>query len=183
MSSAQLYDTIGSTYAVTRRTEPRIAAQVWAALGDARTVLNVGAGTGSYEPPTVTSSQSSRRRSCVRSVHPTATIAPGIVVYRLHDRLFFANANYVKGRIREAVEGAPGPVRWVVFDAEAVSQMDATGVAALGETIDALKAEGTGFVVARLKDPMRRLFEDARLTDRIGKDPFYSTVRDAVSGA
>jgi SAM-dependent methyltransferase len=35
---------------VTRRTEPRIAARVWAALGDARTVLNVGAGTGSYEP-------------------------------------------------------------------------------------------------------------------------------------
>jgi SAM-dependent methyltransferase len=51
MSSAQLYDTIGASYTVTRRTEPRIAAQVWAALGDARTVLNVGAGTGSYEPP------------------------------------------------------------------------------------------------------------------------------------
>ena len=51
MSSGQLYDTIGGTYSVTRRTEPRIAAQVWAALGDARTVLNVGAGTGSYEPP------------------------------------------------------------------------------------------------------------------------------------
>ncbi len=51
MSSAQLYDTIGATYTVTRRTEPRIAARVWAALGEARTVLNVGAGTGSYEPP------------------------------------------------------------------------------------------------------------------------------------
>jgi SAM-dependent methyltransferase len=51
MSRAQLYDTIGAAYTVTRRTEPRIAAQVWAALGDARTVLNVGAGTGSYEPP------------------------------------------------------------------------------------------------------------------------------------
>jgi SAM-dependent methyltransferase len=50
MSGVQLYDTIGATYTVTRRTEPRIAAQVWAALGDARTVLNVGAGTGSYEP-------------------------------------------------------------------------------------------------------------------------------------
>jgi SAM-dependent methyltransferase len=46
----QLYDTIGATYTVTRRTEPRIAARIWAALGDARTVLNVGAGTGSYEP-------------------------------------------------------------------------------------------------------------------------------------
>jgi SAM-dependent methyltransferase len=51
MSSVQLYDTIGGTYTVTRRTEPRIAARVWAALGDARTVLNIGAGTGSYEPP------------------------------------------------------------------------------------------------------------------------------------
>jgi SAM-dependent methyltransferase len=50
-STAQLYDSIGATYSATRRTEPRIAAQVWAALGDARTVLNVGAGTGSYEPP------------------------------------------------------------------------------------------------------------------------------------
>jgi len=50
MPSAQLYDTIGTTYTATRRTEPRIASQIWAALGDARTVLNVGAGTGSYEP-------------------------------------------------------------------------------------------------------------------------------------
>jgi SAM-dependent methyltransferase len=51
MPGAQLYDTIGATYTVTRRTEPRIADRVWAALGDARTVVNVGAGTGSYEPP------------------------------------------------------------------------------------------------------------------------------------
>ncbi len=45
-----LYDVIGRTYAVGRRSDPRIAAQLWAALGDAETVLNVGAGTGSYEP-------------------------------------------------------------------------------------------------------------------------------------
>ena len=44
------YDTIGRDYVAGRRTEPRIAAQINAALGDARTVLNVGAGTGSYEP-------------------------------------------------------------------------------------------------------------------------------------
>jgi DNA-binding transcriptional MerR regulator len=48
---ARLYDAIGGAYTVTRRTEPRIAAMIWDALGDARTVLNVGAGTGSYEPP------------------------------------------------------------------------------------------------------------------------------------
>lgn len=47
---ARLYDAIGGAYTRTRRTEPRIAARIWDALGDARTVLNVGAGTGSYEP-------------------------------------------------------------------------------------------------------------------------------------
>ncbi|MFJ7593169.1 MerR family DNA-binding transcriptional regulator [Streptomyces sp. NPDC097617] len=47
---ARLYDAIGGAYPATRRTEPRIAAQILDALGDARTVLNVGAGTGSYEP-------------------------------------------------------------------------------------------------------------------------------------
>ena len=45
-----LYDTIGAGYPATRRTDPRIAAKIWGALGDARTVVNVGAGTGSYEP-------------------------------------------------------------------------------------------------------------------------------------
>lgn len=51
MSGTELYDTIGAHYTATRRTEPRIATRILAALGDARTVLNVGAGTGSYEPP------------------------------------------------------------------------------------------------------------------------------------
>jgi SAM-dependent methyltransferase len=45
-----VYDTIGHGYAATRRPDVRIAALVDAALGEARTVLNVGAGTGSYEP-------------------------------------------------------------------------------------------------------------------------------------
>jgi SAM-dependent methyltransferase len=48
---AARYDSIGRTYTATRQTEPRIAARIWAALGDARTVVNVGAGTGNYEPP------------------------------------------------------------------------------------------------------------------------------------
>jgi SAM-dependent methyltransferase len=44
------YDRIGRTYTTTRREDPRIRAAIHAALGDARTVLNVGAGAGAYEP-------------------------------------------------------------------------------------------------------------------------------------
>lgn len=45
-----LYDTIGINYAQLRRPDPRIAQVIHAALVDARSVLNVGAGAGSYEP-------------------------------------------------------------------------------------------------------------------------------------
>src|SRR5512132_3249232 len=47
---AELYDTIGQGYDVHRRPDPRIAAAIADALGAADTVVNVGAGAGSYEP-------------------------------------------------------------------------------------------------------------------------------------
>lgn len=49
-SGGALYDRIGTGYRSTRRQDPRIAQRIRGALGDARTVLNVGAGSGSYEP-------------------------------------------------------------------------------------------------------------------------------------
>ncbi len=49
-SHPRIYDRIGVGYASLRRPDPRIARRIHAALGDARHVLNVGAGTGSYEP-------------------------------------------------------------------------------------------------------------------------------------
>jgi SulP family sulfate permease len=113
-------------------------------------------------------------------LHPRATITPGVLVYRLDDRLFFANAGYVCGRIREAIDGAPTPVRWLVFDAEALSHIDATGIHALTELINSLRDEGITFVVARLKDPMQRTFRDVGLLEVIGEGHLYPTVRAAV---
>ena len=51
MTSDPLYDKIGQSYAATRREDPRIAALIWDAVGPGRSLLNVGAGTGNYEPP------------------------------------------------------------------------------------------------------------------------------------
>jgi SAM-dependent methyltransferase len=47
---AALYDRIGAGYTLARQPDPRIAARIHAALGDTRSVVNVGAGAGSYEP-------------------------------------------------------------------------------------------------------------------------------------
>ena len=50
MTQPDAYDRIGVTYAELRKPDPRIGAYIHAALGDARSVLNLGAGSGSYEP-------------------------------------------------------------------------------------------------------------------------------------
>src|SRR6266478_7901250 len=47
---ATVYDRIGRGYTLTRQPDPRIAAMITEALGDVRSVVNVGAGAGSYEP-------------------------------------------------------------------------------------------------------------------------------------
>ena len=48
--AAPAYDRMGIDYSEIRRADPRLEAAIWEALGDARSVLNVGAGAGSYEP-------------------------------------------------------------------------------------------------------------------------------------
>ncbi len=58
------YERGGQVYSSSRRADPRIAAQIRAALGDAQTLINVGAGAGSYEPADVS----------VTAVEPSATM-------------------------------------------------------------------------------------------------------------
>jgi high affinity sulfate transporter 1 len=114
------------------------------------------------------------------SIHRSARVTPGVVVYRLDDRLFFANASYVKGRVREAIRGAPTEPRWLVLDAEGMTQIDASGLDALKTLVDELKEKDIGFAVARLKSAMAARLDAAKLTEQIGKERFYGTVSGAV---
>jgi SAM-dependent methyltransferase len=51
MQDVALYDVLGQTYTATRRADPRIGALVADALEGTASVVNIGAGSGSYEPP------------------------------------------------------------------------------------------------------------------------------------
>jgi SulP family sulfate permease len=113
------------------------------------------------------------------AVHRSARVTPGVVVYRLDDRLFFANAGYVKGRVLEAVRGAPTATRALVFDAEAVTHVDATGLTALEDLVEALGKDGTVLSLARVKAPLR-----ARLAEGgLAGIAIHPTVRAAVEAA
>lgn len=75
-ASPPLYDAIGGTYSATRAEDPRLAAAIRRALGDATSTVNVGAGTGDYEPTdmTVTAVEPSQRMIDQRPSSRTAAL-------------------------------------------------------------------------------------------------------------
>jgi SAM-dependent methyltransferase len=99
-TSPARYDRIGTTYTRTRRADPRVAARLHTALGDARRVVNVGAGTGNYEPedrdviavepsPTMYSQRREDAAPVVRAVagalpFPDATFDASLAVFTVH---------------------------------------------------------------------------------------------------
>jgi SulP family sulfate permease len=103
-----------------------------------------------------------------------------VVIYRLDDRLFFANASWTKQRLGEAIAGAPYPVEWVVFNAEAVTHVDSTGAAMLEDVVDELRRQGITFTIARPKSRARRRLRESGIIEQIGEDHVYPTVHAAV---
>ena len=78
------------------------------------------------------------------------------------------------------MRGAPTPTRWLVFDAESVTHVDAAGVAAIRDLAQHLGDDGTTLVFARVKSPLRARFDEVGLTEEIGERHFQPTVRAAV---
>jgi high affinity sulfate transporter 1 len=109
-----------------------------------------------------------------------ALVTRGVVIYRLDDRLFFANASWMKQRLGQAIAGAPYPVHWVVFNAEAVTHIDSTGAAVLEDIVEELRDQGITFTIARCKSRARRRLEESGLTALMGPQHMYATVGASV---
>src|ERR671933_1081180 len=133
MSEAR-YDVIGADYAATRREDPRIAALIHAALGDAETVVNVGAGAGSYEPRDrhVIPIEPSEVMIAQRDPALPPAIRGGAYPLPLEDRSVDAamailtihhwDEDQERG-VREMRRVARGPVVILTFDAEVSARM------------------------------------------------------------
>jgi MFS superfamily sulfate permease-like transporter len=115
------------------------------------------------------------------SSHPDAAVLPGIVVYRLDDRVFFANSQRVHGRIRSAIKAAPKPVHWLVFDVAGVPDTDAAAQAMLLELKAGLDRDGIGLVFATMRESLRIDLVDAGVLDVLGPENMYETVEAAVA--
>ncbi len=111
----------------------------------------------------------------------TALTEPGLIVYRFDAPLVFANAGFFSERIENLVASTGSELRCIIFDAEAVSDFDSTAAEAL-ESLDAtLERLGVELWIARANGPLRELLQASGLTEKIGQEHIFISVRAAVS--
>lgn len=112
---------------------------------------------------------------------PQGNTVPGLIVYRFDAPLFFANADYFQRRIRRLIAGAEAPVAWFLLDAEAITDIDSTAGEMLDDMRRELASRGIALVVARAKHPLRTRMRRLGLTEKIGAERFYASIRSAVA--
>ncbi len=113
--------------------------------------------------------------------YPEARQIPGLVLYRFDAPLFFANADVFRDRVRERIEAAESPVRWVIVAAEPITDVDTTAAAMLDRLAEELSQAGITLAFAELKDPVRDRLRRYEALERVPADHIYPTVGTAVS--
>lgn len=114
--------------------------------------------------------------------HPDARVIPGLVLFRWDAPLFFANADLFQNRVLDAVTTSPNSVKWMVIAAEPVTSVDITAADMLAELDETMKAAGITLCFAEMKDPVKDKLRRFGLFAQLGKEMFFPTVGEAVSG-
>jgi hypothetical protein len=84
--------------------------------------------------------------------HPDSGITPGVVVYRIQDRVFFANAHFFERRLWAAVDGAPEPVRQVVPGTSSVTADRAEVAVVAGSEVEVVIPDRCAILVSPSRD-------------------------------
>ncbi|MCA6122726.1 sulfate permease [Bradyrhizobium sp. WSM 1704] len=113
--------------------------------------------------------------------YPDARRIPGLVLFRWDAPLFFANAEFFRERVMEAVATSPTPVRWLVVAAEPVTSVDVTACDVIAELDETLHAQGIELCFAELKDPVKDKLKRFGLFAQVGEHYFFPTIGVAVA--
>ncbi|QXH55693.1 SulP family inorganic anion transporter [Pseudomonas maumuensis] len=111
--------------------------------------------------------------------HKDARTVPGLLVYRFDDAILFFNADYFKMRLLEAVQNVE-KTQVVLFDAEAVTSIDVSGIAALREVRDTLAAQGIHFAIARARGTFLRMLVRSGMAREMEEKLLFGSVRAGI---
>ena len=105
---------------------------------------------------------------------------PGLIAYRFYAPLVFANADHFMERVRRLVAACQQPVRWVLVDVQAVTDVDVTAAEMLVRLGAELEAEGIAFKFARANRPLREQLVRLGLGEHLEETTVYPSVHAAI---
>ena len=112
---------------------------------------------------------------------PGAVTEPGLAIYRFGAALFYANASLFAEEIRDLVAPGPSPVRWLVVDAEAITNVDYTAARIVRQLNEELARRGVVLAFARVPFSLQADLERHRLTEVIGPVRLFDRLHDALA--
>ncbi len=112
---------------------------------------------------------------------PGVVTKPGLVIYRFGAALFYANASLFAEQIHGLAGPTPSPVRWLVVDAEAITNVDYTAARVVRELHQELADRGVVLVFARVPASLKADLDRHLLTKVIGPTQFFDRLHDAVA--
>src|SRR6202451_16508 len=112
---------------------------------------------------------------------PGAVTKPGLVIYRFGAALFYANAGLFAEQIRDLVGPTPSPVRWLIVDAEAITNVDYTAARIVQQLRKELADGGGVLVFARVPPSLKADLDRHLLTEVIGPAQFFDRLHDAAA--
>jgi MFS superfamily sulfate permease-like transporter len=110
-----------------------------------------------------------------------AVTEPGFVLYRFGAALFYANASRFADEISTLIGPSPTAVRWLIVDAEAITNVDYTAARVVQELKKDLTNAGVVFGFARVPWNTRADFDRHHLTEAIGPSLIFNRLHDAVA--
>jgi len=117
----------------------------------------------------------------VAPVAPGVVTEPGLVLYRFGSALFYANANRFAEELLRLAAPHPSPVRWVVVDAEAITQIDYSASRVIAQLNGELSRIGVVLGFARMPPDTLADFHRHHLADVIPPSLVFARLHDALS--
>jgi sulfate permease, SulP family len=111
---------------------------------------------------------------------PGAVTEPGLVLYRFGAALFYANASRFSDEVLTLVGPLPTSVRWLIVDAEAITNLDYSAARVVQELKKDLANMGVVFGFARIPWNTRADFDRHHLTETIGLSLLFNRLHDAL---
>jgi len=112
--------------------------------------------------------------------YPTEQVQ-GVLVYLVYAPLWYGNADYLRSRVRALVAAASTPTQAVILDANAMSDIDFTGLATLGALAAELRNEGVTLGIARASHLVHHDLKHGALLKQLHPDRLFISVEAAVT--